>query len=338
VNQDEFDENEDDYQENPSLANWGRLEKNRDIFDGDVASEIEYERVVLGKTGYSGGPRIRVLGDFHYLTSGGYDPKKKETRPPQNRPFRSTSLFTWTSKMSCPSFSIPAGPVENGGTCPASKQTSIEKEGSYEKYSPPLSEMPQGEAFICSVCYAGKGRYLMYKSMSLGQVAKLRWVQKTLREGTFIRRMSEAISSLIDPDVERILASKLVSNEFFRIHDSGDFFSPEYYKAWVEICYAVPKVTFWAPTRQWVYAKWRELFSNYPPPRNLSLRPSALVTSFPPPQIKGMAGGSTSISGRMPSPVWNCPAYEGDEEHSCAAAGCRVCWSSPQKPVNYLTH
>lgn len=329
MNQERYEENEDelDYLDNPQLANWDRLEKNRAVFTGDVSEEIEFERVTLGKTGYSGGPKIRILGDFRYATSGGVD-----------RPFRNSSLFTWTSKMSCPSFSIPAGPVENGGTCPASKQASIEKEGSYEKFSEPLSEIPEGEKFICSVCYAGKGRYLMYKSMSLGQVAKLKWVQKTLRAGTFSRRMSEAIASLQDQDVERVLAAKLVSNKFFRIHDSGDFFSPDYYKAWVEICYALPEVRFWAPTRQWVYAKWRELFSNYPPPRNLSLRPSALFTSAPPPIIRGMAGGSTSIDGRMESPVWNCPAYEGDEEHSCAAAGCRVCWTAPQKPVNYLTH
>jgi hypothetical protein len=316
-----------EYEDNPSLANWERLEKNRSIFDGDVSEEIAYERVSLGKTGYSGGPKIRILGDFQYATAGGV-----------KRPFRNSSLFTWTSKMSCPSFSIPAGPVENGGTCPASKQSSIEKEGSYEKFSEPISEIPQGEKFICSVCYAGKGRYLMYKSMSLGQVAKLHWVQKTLRSGTFARRMAEAIASLQDDDVERVLAQQAVSNRFFRIHDSGDFFSPEYYKAWVEVCHSLPMVRFWAPTRQWVYAKWRELFSNYPPPANLSLRPSALFTSAAPPQIRGMAAGSTSVNGRMESPVWNCPAYEGDEEHSCAAAGCRVCWSAPKKPVNYLTH
>lgn len=315
------------YEDNPQVANWDRLKANREVFDGDVADEIEYDRVTLGKTGYSGGPKIKILGDFHYATAGGV-----------NRPFRNSSLFTWTSKMSCPSFSIPAGPMENGGTCPAARASSVEKEGSYQEFSPPLREMPAGQVYICSTCYAGKGRYLMYKSMSLGQVAKLRWTQKTLRSGTFSRRMSEAIASLQDPDVERILAAKLVSNKYFRIHDSGDFFNPDYYKAWIEVCHALPNVSFWAPTRQWVYAKWRELFSNYPPPRNLSLRPSALYTSAPPPVIKGMAGGSTSINGRMDAPIWNCPAYEGDEAHSCAAAKCRVCWSAPKKPVNYLTH
>lgn len=316
-----------EFQDNPQLANWGRLEKNRSVFDGDVEEELEYEMVRLGATGYTGGPKINISGDFKYSTSGG-----------KQRPFRQTSLFTWTSKMSCPSFSIPAGPVENGGTCPASKQSSIEREGSYLEFSEPLDEIPQGQKFICDVCYAGKGRYLMYKSMSLGQVAKLAWVRRTLRSGTFIRRMSEAIASLDDPSVEEVLARKLVSSQYFRIHDSGDFFSPEYYRAWVEVCHRLPSVKFWAPTRMWVYQKYRDLFENYPPPPNLSLRPSALFTSSPPPSIRGLAGGSTSVDGRMSAPVWNCPAYEGEEEKSCAAAGCRVCWTGRQKPVNYLTH
>ena len=325
----EYDENEKaiDFEENPQLANWGRLDQNRQVFDGDVAEEIEYEPVRLGKTGYSGGPKIRILGNFTYATAGGV-----------RRPFNQTSLFTWTSKMSCPSFSIPAGPSENGGTCLAAKRASIEKEGSYEDFHPSFEEMPEGEKVICDVCYAGKGRYLMYKSMSIGQVAKFRWVQRTLRSGTFARRMAEAIAALDDASVEKVLAQKLVSNQYFRIHDSGDFFSPDYYKGWVEVCYSLPRVKFWAPTRIWVYEKWRKIFENYPPPANLALRPSALFTSAPPPKIHGLAAGSTSIEGRMDDPVWNCPAYEGDEEHSCAAVHCRTCWVGQRKPVNYLTH
>ena len=320
------DEEELEYLDNPQLANWDSLKRNRDIFDGEVEREVQYKPVHLGKTGYTGGPYLRISGDFHYSTSGG-----------KRRPFRNTTLFTWTSKMSCPSFSLPAGPMESGGTCPAAKASSIQREGSYLKHSPSIDRIPEGQLFICDTCYAGKGRYLMYKSMSLGQAARLRWTQDAVRSGTFSRKISEAIASLDDPDVEKVLAQRLVSNKYFRIHDSGDFYNPEYYKAWLEVCYNLPQIHFWAPTRMWVYEKWREVFSNYPPPGNLSLRPSALFTSSPPPSIAGMAGGSTSIDGRMPAPVWNCPAYE-SEEGSCAGAKCRVCWDAQRKPVNYLTH
>ncbi|MBK6407894.1 MAG: hypothetical protein IPF66_24500 [Holophagales bacterium] len=37
----------------------------------------------------------------------------------------------------------------------------------------------------------------------------------------------------------------------FRLHDSGDFFSPPYVDAWYDIAFALPEVSFWAPTRSW---------------------------------------------------------------------------------------
>jgi len=324
------------YLENPQLANFESLKRNRDLFDGDVVPQIKYARVTVGEgdagsATIGGGPYIEIVASnpaFRYTTAEG-----------RQVPFGKSTLFTWTSKMSCPSFSLPAGPARTGGTCPAALAAAVEKEGTYAEFHPPLSEMPEDEIFICDTCYAGKGRYLMYKSMSLGQVAKLEWVKKTLRAGTFVRQMTEAIASLLnDPDVEELLASKLVSNRFFRIHDSGDFYAPEYYRAWTEVCRNLPKVMFWAPTRMWVYRAWREVFQNYPPPKNLALRPSALFTSAPPPQIPGMAAGTTSVEGKMKKPVKNCPAYEGDAEHSCAAARCRTCWAEKHKPVNYMTH
>lgn len=328
---------EEEYLDNPSMAKWDALDKNRALFDGEVDQDIEFEKVYIDERGptLGGGPCITITdklgGIFHYTTAEG-----------KRLPYTKSTLFTWTSKMSCPSFSLPAGPGYKG-TCPAANRESVEREGSYVKFHPPLpvasNPDPDKTTFVCDVCYAGKGRYLMYKSMSLGQVAKFEWVKKTLRAGSFARRMTEAIASLVeDEDVEELLRTKLVSNKFFRIHDSGDFFAPEYYRAWVEVCEELPEVFFWAPTRMWVYEKWRKVFQNYPPPKNLSLRPSALFLSAPPPMIKGMAAGTTSIEGRMDSPVKNCPAYEGEAEHSCAAARCRTCWVEKERPVNYLTH
>ncbi len=322
-----------DFLENPAMANWPTLANNRKIFDADVGVDVKLERMRLNrdkKTGavtITGGPKIKILGDFRYQTASG-----------KMKPFGQTSLFTWTSKMSCPSFSIPAGPERQGGTCPASLRSTIIAEGSYTEFHPPLEDQPEGQAFICDVCYAGKGRYLMYKSMSFRQVANWTWVNKTVRDSSFARRMTEAIEYLKDERIEEMLLSQLVSNRYFRIHDSGDWSHPEYYKGWVDVCRNLPNVHFWAPTRMWVFAKWRKLFTEYPPPENMTVRPSALFTSAPPPSIPGLAEGSTSIEGRMDAPVWNCPAYEGENEHSCAAARCRVCWDAPKKPVNYLTH
>lgn len=339
-----------DYQDNPGLAKWDTMERNRNLFDGDVEPSLRFERVRIAekkdpKTGassfsFSGGPALTVLGadggDFRYKTAEG-----------ALKPIRKVSLFTFTSKMSCPSFSIPAGPTKHG-TCPASKPASIDAEGSYTEFSPPLSSMPAGEKFICDLCYAGKNNYLMYKTISIGQMAKRRWIERTMRDGTFVEKMTEAIQMLLDQRIEDVLKAHAISNRFFRIHDSGDFFSPAYYEAWAEVCRNFqgklpgardqgPLIYFWAPTRMWVYEKWRELFRSSPPPVNLALRPSALFTSAPPPSIPGLAEGSTSVAGEMPAPVWNCPAYETDEG-SCAGAKCRVCWTRKKSGVNYLTH
>jgi hypothetical protein len=381
--EDEVSENELDYQDNPANANWPRMWKLRGLFEeGDVLEELVYSRVSIsktvdpktGKVGYSinGGPQIRVVnkdgGDFYYKTDPYTDDKavkrlmkegvsreeavERSTKVPKPRVFRFARLFTFTSKMSCASFSIPAGPAgpTKHGTCPAATPEAVEGEGSYEEFHPPLSEMPGGAKYVCTLCYAGKAQYALRANVSLTQMARLEWLKKTLANGTFVRKMSEAIGSLLDPDVERLLLSRNVSNKYFRIHDSGDFTTPEYYKAWRDICDQFvgkrglkghPFIYFWAPTRQWVFEKFRRTFENYPPGPNFSLRPSGLFTELPmTPRVPGMAAGTTSIAGNAPSPIKDCPAYDDEDgaEKSCAGSRCRTCWSEPRKPVNYRTH
>jgi len=207
-------------------------------------------------------------------------------------------------------------------------------------------------------CYAGKNNYLMYKQVSIGQMVRLTWINRELREGgrgghsKLASKLIEVIASLQDDAMAVLLMKKLVSNVFFRIHDSGDFHKPDYYLAWRDVAYALPDVTFWAPTRQWVFEKWREIFRNTPPPENLALRPSALFFGARPPVVDGMgSAGSTAASevhGQWGdvggAEVWNCPAYMADE-HSCGSAinpdgeqGCRTCWKHKETAVNYKAH
>lgn len=39
--------------------------------------------------------------------------------------------------------------------------------------------------------------------------------------------------------------------KYFRIHVSGDFYSPVYIEQWIELCQSRPDVKFWAYTRSW---------------------------------------------------------------------------------------
>ena len=62
-----------EFEENPAMANWPTLAKNREIFDADVEAAVTLGRPRLNrKTGvFTGGPRIKVIGDFRYQTAGG---------------------------------------------------------------------------------------------------------------------------------------------------------------------------------------------------------------------------------------------------------------------------
>jgi hypothetical protein len=334
-----------DYQDNPQLANWKNMEELRAswVSGSSVDPEVRFATVSVstdpktGKKSFSGGPFIQVYGPdgnpFTYQTKKGSVIK-----------FSKVSLFTFTSKMSCPSFSLPAGPTK-GGTCPASKPSSIESEGSYREHHPALASRGAG-TFICDLCYAGKANYGMYPNISAGQMAKKHWVLETMKDGSFADKMGDAIEMVFNERIEKTLLSNGLSNRFFRIHDSGDFFTKDYYRAWVEICDRFKGrlnpdgghlIYFWAPTRMWVYRDYLDLFRAVPPPPNLALRPSALFTGAPAPVIQGMALGSTSAEDPGDVQAFNCPAYESDLA-TCAGTRCRKCWTLKKTAINYTTH
>lgn len=347
MSREEYDGNEGEleYEDNPQMADWDGMERKRAswIRGSSVDPEVIFDTVKVsvdketGKKAFSGGPYIRLFGPdgnpFVYTTGKGSRIK-----------FSKASLFTFTSKMSCPSFSLPAGPT-TGGTCPASKPSSIEAEGSYREYSPSLSSKGPG-TFICDLCYAGKSNYLMYPNISAGQMAKKHWVLQTMKDGSFAQKMGDAVEMVFDKRIEKVLLGNGLSNRFFRIHDSGDFFTKDYYRDWVEICSRFKGrlnpdgghlIYFWAPTRMWVYKDYLDLFRSVPPPANLALRPSALFTGAPAPMIPGMAAGSTSAEDPGLVQAFNCPAYESDLA-SCAGTRCRKCWTLKKTPINYTTH
>jgi hypothetical protein len=176
--------------------------------------------------------------------------------------------------------------------------------------------------------------------------------------------------------VERVLDPRTAKPILpLRIHSSGDFFSPAYAAAWIEVCNALPEVMFWAPTRTWAAAGWLEHWARLLPRLkhgNLALRPSAYHTGDAAPKI-GQApwrggypfvqGGGAPTAGttslykfddagadrgvsRDPRYDWACQTYQIlNDAHSCRNAlapdggvGCRACWIHPELRVNYTTH
>jgi Gene product 88 len=137
--------------------------------------------------------------------------------------------------------------------------------------------------------------------------------------------------------VERTYAWAVPEPGYFRLHDSGDFFSPDYWTAWRSAIAELPGTRFWAPNRTWAHASPTVRPTEIP--ENLAMRPSALHFDDPPPtqatlrkaslpiwkQGGGFAAGSgsgdPSLMHKVPGtafhafdtapdePFWECPAY-----------------------------
>jgi hypothetical protein len=316
---------------------WRRISEMRDDVTRDIGRNTIEPRLILD-TRKKPEKAERLLSPKIVINNpvGSYDPGL-------------ISLFTFTSKMNCPSFSLPAGPCDLGGTCAPSREGDIDP---YEvaKFHQDIAERDPGSFFICDECYAGRGMYDGMFNVAANQIITLEWSELTLDMGIFVEEMVSAIDYIGLPQFRAWGKSNMVDPRFFRIHDSGEFYSERYYAAWVDICNQLPDVHFWAPTRLWVYPEWREIFMDYPAPENLSLRPSALAVGMLPPRgfdpRMNLAAGSMSTPGFPPEDVWNCPASSkedpGWKEGACldnsSGRKCRRCWVAPDLEVSYWTH
>jgi hypothetical protein len=286
----------------------------------------------------------------------------------------SVSFFSETSKMSAPSWSLPAGPQSEDGTCASADINKPSRAYPYRKAMEQPGEFDRGapiaKHWICAYCYAGKSNY-MHRTSQYSQTARNIWLLGSLEHRGIeetARIMADALAAHLAN--EKVRAKLGEATDYFRIHDSGDF-TPDSYEMWTLICIdkRLKDVHFWVPTRMWVYPAFNELVRRNPAPRNMTMRPSALHFNNPAPRLIGYAPGSTAhmdldvmVPGKRPGTMkkgrkiadaiqmgiasWECPAYKNDA-HSCAGAGgpkgekdCRFCWNyrGPQDTVSYRAH
>ena len=100
---------------------------------------------------------------------------------------------------------------------------------------------PEATSFCTKVCYAGKLEKV-YKGVRNVLLHNYETLRSLDQDG-----MVEALDAMIVDfiaDCEKKKAPKL-----FRIHWDGDFFSPEYVKAWSRVIAAHQDVQFWCYTR-----------------------------------------------------------------------------------------
>jgi len=290
-------------------------------------------------------------------------------------------VLAWTSKMDAPSFSLPAGAQEVGGACPgavAGQATSVNNSSFAEqarlvqlktKYTvAPKSPVWFADA-ICDGCYAGVGNYA-YASKQLAALLLFAWTKQAITNARPRAYDGAPSNEFVELMVEAIDRAAYVSDRlskqhkvrFFRIHDSGDFFNPRYLQAWKDIANRFLRnnpegrepVIFWAPTRIWATPWGDEAVKRInTPANNLVIRPSAYhINTAALPSGPGYAAGSTvTAKGHIEQAKadgafeWNCPAYDGAQDHSCTAAkapggkpGCRACWTLPDMTINYKLH
>jgi hypothetical protein len=262
------------------------------------------------------------------------------------------TLFTRTSKMNCYSWNLPAGPPSVGGTCPgarfgfeldpedpeaAIRAASESATDASQQAWLPKSGTESVRRFICNGCYALKNNYIC-PSVVASQLLKQAWltgyamVPDDEKKLPFVDAMVRGIESLQVSSGKRPVPKELAKRaewthpDFFRIHDSGDFFSEAYLLAWLQICRRLPDVHFWAPTRIWSDRKMFPILRRVIDkglPSNLALRPSGLFFKGPQPSIRGLSAGSSSTHfsyldtrkgvqvdiERAGDKAWGCPAY-----------------------------
>lgn len=281
-----------------------------------------------------------------------------------------TRLLTKTSKMGCYSWNLPAGPLKYNGCCPGANMAfSIKgmKADGYRKYKEDeLSELERmahavhastqmasgyqsaiptdpeeiKRKFICNGCYAMKGAYGNPSVITIMQW-RYRWLRGfAIPSGQFVDAMVTAITMArahSRKELKRVAKKgdprKLAAvphPDYFRIHDSGDMYTPEYFEQWLAVCKhkKMRDVHFWAPSRIWTSISMAEdlqhLIDTKKIPTNLCLRPSGLFFDGPEPHVPGLSGGTSSsgitfkvrrdgkvsldITSTGPN-TWGCPAY-----------------------------
>lgn len=210
-----------------------------------------------------------------------------------------TNLFTTTSKMGAGSLSLPAGPRALQGTCAASKLPEV---------SPELFEHQ-----ICRKCYALKNNF-SYELPQCYQATRYEWL-KGLLEESGVEAAADLLAAAVQAYNGNLKARRDAGENpaFFRVHDSGDVWSEDYWELWQGVFDRCQKIRFWMPTRMHWIEGWRSLIGNYRA-KNVVIRPSAYHFNDPAPAVKGLAAGSTGHY-----PAWGDPMESGVADFICPA-------------------
>ena len=169
-------------------------------------------------------------------------------------------------------------------------------------------------------CYANANNFA-YADNQFGMVLRYWWTATMLSTAqgraawveTMVRAIIAEVETKTWPLETHSVSSKTPLTECaqggmsfrpFRVHSSGDFFSPEYADAWLDVMrdprIQALKIIFWAPTRSWVMPnfqkRWAKAYADGRFPSNLTLRPSGYHFGEQAPRLPApFAAGTTSL-------------------------------------------
>lgn len=236
--------------------------------------------------------------------------------PPGDGKASQFKLLSWTSKMGCPSFSLPAGAPQLGGSCPGAVagQSTVPLEArraGARRVLEVVREEVDLQRAICETCYAAGGRYAT-SLVQYAQALNFAWATQAVRDGSFVEIMAYAVdhADYLLGGGERQGNAYLregTGERFFRIHDSGDFFDVRYLEAWRAVADELPDVTFWAPTRIWATGWGVDAVNRINDPErhppNLIIRPSAYMVGSDPPRYLGPGWAQGTVVAPKDEPV-----------------------------------
>jgi len=173
----------------------------------------------------------------------------------------------------------------------------------------------QGSDPICLSCYAEKGFYRFHEALN---DERYEWAKRAVKDKTFFGAMTAAIEKAVKPSLP-----------YFRIHDGGDFFSVAHVREWMRVCWALPHIHFWAPTRTHLLLRFLPALQELASLPNVTVRPSANGFEEPPPVVPGLHAGSSAAKHG-----YNCLAHL----HGNNCGDCRICWDEKTVPVIYRRH
>lgn len=256
------------------------------------------------------------------------------------------NLLTYNAKLNCMSIDLPSRL-----TCPGAPASMA-------------ARLPT-HLGICWLCYAGKGT-----QEAFGRTRNFQRMVFSQGED-FADTMVEALSTEKNQRSYGPSQVPPMKWQFFRIHSSGDFYSAEYIRKWIDICTRLPRIRFWAPTRVWAAPAQMGLMAplaELAALKNVTIRPSALVFDAKPTGARApFAAGAGVYAHRNFGAVlldtlgfqpkwtplskerlvkggcWPCPALLADDAKadgsaSCTSTGCRKCWDSPRTRIIYAQH